>query len=393
MNKSNPTQSPSNKVTTNKMTQLAVTPKNGNKSDNLIADNFFQTPSVEDFFQNLPPDLEGWAGLYVKLQVEGIKAPETVRAVQNDLTKFRIFFLDHHNGNDLRKWLPRTTQRFMDHLQEIGQRPKTVHRALITVRSFGKWMISVRPDIFPLGDPTKGTRPPAQESMRPKGLTERQVKQVLDASYHLICQTYPDEKIAGVESSKEEWFRKAHRQMRRPFRDYAIIMLLLNGGLRRAEICDLTLDHLKGRHLRDIKCKGNLFRDVLLGEETLRTLQGYLNEERPRDEKMFDGSNALFLPSSSRKHRNRTGKLAPRTINAIVKNIAAEANKGFPQEDHIQLHPHMFRHTHAYQILKKGRSLTYLQKRLGHLSMNYLALYTQMPEGEERELLDEAEFK
>jgi site-specific recombinase XerD len=101
----------------------------------------------------------------------------------------------------------------------------------------------------------------------------------------------------------------------------------------------------------------------------------------------------LFLPSASRKHRNTNGALSPRLINAIVEHIAVEANNGLPEEEQIHLHPHMFRHTHAYQILKKGRSLTYVQKRLGHQSMNYLALYTQMPEGEEKELLDEAEFK
>jgi hypothetical protein len=100
--------------------------KTGQKSAGLIADIFLETSRLEDFFKNLPPDLEGWAGLYVKLQVEGIKAPQTVRAVQNDLTKFRNFYLDHHRSNDLRKWLPRTTQRYIDHLQENGQRPKTI---------------------------------------------------------------------------------------------------------------------------------------------------------------------------------------------------------------------------------------------------------------------------
>ena len=53
----------------------------------------------------------------------------------------------------------------------------------------------------------------------------------------------------------------------------------------------------------------------------------------------------------------------------------------------------MLRHTHAYQVLKTGRSLPYVQKRLGHQSLNYLSLYTQMPESEELQLLDEAEFK
>ena len=99
------------------------------------------------------------------------------------------------------------------------------------------------------------------------------------------------------------------------------------------------------------------------------------------------------MPCFSRKHRSPKGKLSPRSIHVIVQNIADVANQGLPPEKQIVLHPHMLRHTHAYQILKKGRSLTYLQKRLGHQSMNYLALYAQMPEEEEQELLDEAEFK
>lgn len=380
----------------------AITPAEPNKSalakrpgkrSTLIADIFSGRPGIDDFFQNLPPDLGVWAGLYLKLQVEGVKAKQTLRGVRSDLEKFIVFYQDYHHGLDMTKWLPRTTQRFVEYLGEKNQKPKTIHRSLITLKSFVKWILSIRPTVFSLGDPTKNVKSPTQDAMRPKGLTDRQVKQILDAAYHLICQAYPDEKVAGVSGDKELWYKKAHRKMRRPFRDYAIIMLLLNGGLRRSEICDLKLGQVKGKHLVGVKCKGNLYRDVLLGEETLKAIQSYLAEERSRDAAFFDNSDSLFLPSASRKHRNTSGTLSPRLINAIVEHVAQEANKGMQAEEHIHLHPHMFRHTHAYQILKKGRSLTYVQKRLGHQSMNYLALYTQMPEGEEKELLDEAEFK
>ena len=368
-------------------------PQTLEKSQSLIADNFLGRDRMENFFGQLPPDLEGWASLYLKLQVEGVKAAETLRAARNDLNKFVDFFIEHHQDADIRKWLPRTTSRFVEHLEQRGLKPKTILRSLVTVRSFAQWTLSVRPDLFPLGDPTKGVKPPTQDALRPKGLTERQVKRILDAAYHLICQAYPDERLAKLEADREAWYKKAHRRMRRPIRDYAIIMLLLNGGLRRSEVCDLNLEHLKGRHLRNIKCKGNLFRDVLLGEDTLRALQNYLEEERPRDEEAFGQSPAFFLPSASRRHRNADGRLAPRSINFIVDQVCDAANKGLPPEEHIKLHPHMFRHTHAYQILKKGRSLPYLQKRLGHQSMHYLALYAQMPELEEEELLNGAEFK
>lgn len=368
--------------------------KNASKSESFIAVHFEDPKSLDDLFAELPPDLAGWANLYLKLQVEGVKSKGTLKLERYSLNNFISFFESYHQGRDIRRWLPKTSQRFVEHLTARSLSPKTIHRNLVCVRTFGRWVFSIRPAFFPLGDPTKGIKAPTQHALRPKGLDERQVKRVLDAAYHRICQTYPDaERLTHLERTQEAWFQKAHRRMRRPIRDFAIIMLLLNAGLRRQEVCDLTLGQLKGKHLRSVKCKGNLYRDVLLGEETLRAIRAYLKEERGRDRAAFADSKALFLPSRSREHRNQSGRLSPRSVNAIVKQIETAANEGLPPETRMKLHPHKFRHTHAYQILKKGRSLPYLQKRLGHQSMNYLALYAQMPEKEEQQLLDDAEFK
>jgi site-specific recombinase XerD len=381
-----------NKVLLPKSGKNNILENSTEKSATLIADNF-SDKSLLDIFKELPPDLEGWINVYLKLQVDGLNSIQTQKAVRNDLKKFHDFFIEYHHSLDIRQWLPRTTQRFINYLEEKGQKPQTIKRCLFSIRTFARWVLNIRPEIFQMGEPTIGSKPPIQQAMKPKGLTEKQVKRLLDAAYHLICQANPDERLAKVEVTKEAWYKKAHRQMRRPFRDYAILMLLLNGGLRRSEICDIRLDQLQDRHLKNIKCKGNLYRDVLIGEETLRVLHVYLEEERSKDKNIFSESTAFFLPSSSRKHRNTTGQLSVRSINVIVEQIAETANQNLPPEEQIKVHPHMFRHTHAYQILKKGKSLTYLQKRLGHQSMNYLALYTQMPEQEEKELLDGAEFK
>ncbi|HLC17291.1 MAG TPA: tyrosine-type recombinase/integrase [Thermodesulfovibrionia bacterium] len=372
---------------------METAPSDIQKHDSFIADNFLSPPNLEEFFKLLPPDLSEWIEVFLKLQIHGVKSHETVRAVKSDLNKFKGFFEYYYQSSDIRKWFPRTTQRFINHLAgEKGQKPKTINRNLVSLRSFAKWLISVRPDLLTLGDPFKGIRPPVQEPIRPKGLNDRQVKHILDAAYHLICQNYPDESLIKVHSCRQEWHKKGHRKMKRPFRDYAIIMLLLNGGLRRSEICNLNISQLQGRHLKHVKCKGNLYRDVLLGEETIKAIKGYMEEERAVDCQILTASEALFLPSASRKHRNQNGRLSPRLINVIVSNIEKETNKNLPKEEHIKLHPHIFRHTHAYQILKHGRSLPYLQKRLGHQSMNFLALYAQMPETEEMELLNGAEF-
>lgn len=368
--------------------------KRASKEADFIAVHFEGPESLENLFAHLPPDLAGWADLYLRLQVEGVKSKGTLKLERYSLNNFIAFFKDYHQGRDIRRWRPKTSQRFVEHLTALGLSPRTIHRNLVCVRTFGRWVLSIWPSLFPLGDPTKGIKAPTQDALRPKGLDERQVKRVLDAAYHRICQVYPDaQRIEQLEGSREAWFLKAHRRMRRPIRDFAIIMLMLNAGLRRQEVCNLTLEQLQGKHLRQVKCKGNLYRDILLGEETLRAIAAYLKEERGRDTAAFAGSTALFLPSASRRHRNRSGSLSPRSINAIVAQIQTAANEGLSSKDRIKLTPHKFRHTHAYQILKKGRSLPYLQKRLGHQSMNYLALYAQMPEKEEQKLLDDAEFK
>lgn len=370
------------------------TPKNNElKRSTLIADNIFEAQTQSNPFSNLPPDLAGWVKLFLKLQVQGVKAERTYKAQSFDLRAFVAFYQEFVTNTDIRRWLPQVTNRFLEFLGDKDFKAKTIKRYLASIRSFAKWVLKTRPDFFPLGDPTGGVKAPIQDAMRPKGLTDKQVKRFLDAAYFLICQTYPDEKVATIETNQETWYSKAHRKTRRPFRDFAIIMLLLNGGLRRQEICDLNLGQLEGKHLRNVKCKGNQYRDLLLGEETLKALEVYLKEERPTDQAGFAESSAFFLPSVSKKHRNQTGYLATRSVNAIIKKVTETTNRGLPATEKLQVHPHMFRHTHAYQVLKKGRSLTYLQKRLGHQSMHFLSLYAQMTVEEEQELLDEAEFK
>ena len=303
------------------------------KSVTLIADNFSGLPKIGDLFSGLSPDLAVWANLYIKIQVDGIKSSETLRAVRVDLGKFINFFSDYHHSLDINHWLPKTTARFVEYLESMNLRPKTIQRNLVTLRSFAKWIFSLRKDLFPLGDPTRGIKPPTQEAMRPKCLDDRQIKRVIDAAFHLICQNYPDAEMIRGDDRNELWFQKGHRSMRRPLRDFAIIMLMLNGGLRRAEICSLNLDNLKDKHLRNVKCKGNMFRDVLLGDETIKSVQTYLQKERLKDAACFPGTDALFLPSGARKYRNHNNRLSVRTVNFIVDTIAREANKNLPLKE------------------------------------------------------------
>jgi len=336
----------------------------------------------KNIFRTMQPNLISWANLYLKLQVKNVKSENTFRTEKRNLNNFTDFFSDHHQSFDVRKWVPGTTQQFIENLLQKNKKPKTIKLNLVFVKILARFVRENRPEFLPFGDPTKGIRAPVQEALRPKGLNEQQVKDVIDAAYGLIYQEYEE----------KPWYEKGYKKVRRPFRDFAVMMVLLNGGLRREEVCTIKYQYLEDKYLKNVKCKGNIYRNILLGRETLLAIRTYIKEERHKDVLAFPESSALFLPSAHRSHLNRSGCLSPSTISAIVQKVANAVNEELSPEQHIKLHPHMFRHTHAYQILKTGKNLAYLQKRLGHQSFKYLALYAQMPEDEEKELVDNAEF-
>lgn len=335
----------------------------------------------------LPPELGGWLALYLRLRVDGVKSARTVESVRRDLARFEAFYWEYTGCEDVSRWLPQVTKRFLEQLQADGLAPATVARTLASTRAFAKFLAGMRPDLFPLGEPTLGAHPPVQIAMRPQGLTERQLRLLTDAAYRLVCKNHRAERVEPVQ---DDWRARADRTVRRPWRDYAVL-LLLGSGLRRDEVRRLDLCQLRDGKLVRVQCKGNVYRDVLLGKETLRILQAYLEQERERDAAGFGGSPALLLPSSSRKRGPGQGRLSATAINRIVARIAAEANACLPETERFTVHPHRLRHTHAYRLLQKGQDLVLVQRRLGHRSMTYLSLYTQLPDEMERAIIDDIE--
>lgn len=149
--------------------------------------SFADKISEDEKLAGIPWDLRAWACAYLLMQVEGVKSGHTLRAQRADLQGFLSWFEEYHGTRDPSLWLPRTTTRFLEGLEARGQKPSTASRKLTTVRSFARWVHAKRPELFPLGNPTRGARPPVQEPLQPKALNDRDVKRVLDAAFHLIC--------------------------------------------------------------------------------------------------------------------------------------------------------------------------------------------------------------
>ena len=145
-------------------------------------------------------------------------------------------------------------------------------------------------------------------------------------------------------------------------RDYCMLTLFLNCGLRISELCGLNLNDIQDEALR-VLGKGNKVRIVYLNEACMEALSSYLAVRRPitgRD------SNALFLSS-------RNERVSRSTVHALVKKHLAAAGL-----DSTKYSSHKLRHTAATLMLQNGVDVRAVQEVLGHDHLNTTEIYTHI---------------
>lgn len=153
-------------------------------------------------------------------------------------------------------------------------------------------------------------------------------------------------------------------------RDYCILTLFLNCGLRISELVNLNLSDISSNTIR-ILGKGNKERIVYLNDACTAAIDAYLKARSTID---ITHENALFL--SSRRQR-----ISKSTVHNLVK-IHLEA-AGL---DSSKYSAHKLRHTAATLMLHNGVDLRTLQELLGHEHLNTTEIYTHI----ENENLQEA---
>jgi site-specific recombinase XerD len=145
-------------------------------------------------------------------------------------------------------------------------------------------------------------------------------------------------------------------------RDYCIITLFLNCGLRISELAGLDIADIRADSLR-ILGKGGKERIVYLNDACADAINDYLLARR--DIKAID-RRALFI--SARKTR-----ITKSTIHNLVKNHLASAGL-----DSSKYSSHKLRHTAATLMLRNGVDVRTLQELLGHEHLNTTQIYTHV---------------
>jgi site-specific recombinase XerD len=197
------------------------------------------------------------------------------------------------------------------------------------------------------------------------GVRERTVKRV-----EMPKTTQPDITIF-TQKDIEKLLRACDKTLH-PYRNKAIVHLLLDTGIRAAELCfdstrpeettglrleNLILDRGTDSYVR-VLGKGRKPRTVGFGYETSLAVRRYLNHERRRADSPYVILSKTGEPLSVKRMQEMLCKLG---------DIA-----GVPD-----CHPHRFRHTFAVNQLMNGTSALVLMQLMGHTTLDSTKIYTR----------------
>ena len=279
------------------------------------------------------------------------RSPRTVEAYYNDLRLFLRYLLATRSGTPLPTDDPNLesisfasiseemilSARLSDaysFLAYVQNNAKTRARKVSSLRGFYKYLQSKAGRLEE--NPMEQLEIPAQRKSLPKYLT-------LDESLHLL------ESIKGKDRE----------------RDYCIITILLNCGIRLSELVGIKLSDIRDDTLT-VLGKGNKERMVYLNSACLNAIAEYLavRPEPPKDaDKPY-----LFVSSRTR------APLTPRRVEQIVETHLKAAGLGGRGYS-----PHKLRHTAATLMYQYGGvDIRVLKEILGHVNLGTTEIYTHV---------------
>lgn len=215
--------------------------------------------------------------------------------------------------------------------KEYGLSPTTRARKIACIRSFYKYL-TVKAKLLD-ENPVADLDSPKVPKTLPRYLTLEESQQLLNS----------------VDGKNKE-------------RDYCILCIFLNCGLRISEIIGLNLSDVHADSLRVVG-KGNKQRVVYLNESTAEAINRWLDRRR---QIVGEYEPALFVS-------NRRTRMSRDTVHVMVKNTLLRAGL-----DASQYSSHKLRHTAATLMLQNGVDVRTLQEVLGHEHLNTTQIYTHV---------------
>lgn len=242
---------------------------------------------------------------------------------------------------------------FFAHLRTTPLKPASLDNVWKSMRAFFGWTA----EELSITRPDKDLARPRYKPPEITPFTEQEIKALLKA-----CQ-YTKQ---AESDRRKSWQQRRHTAAR----DTAIVLVLLDTGMRIGELARLTVGDL------DIKAgelhiapfgtgKKTKPRTVYAGKSSQRALWKYLTERgdsHPGD--------PLFLAETG-------NPLNRYSLNDLITRLGQRAGVS-------KCHPHKFRHTFAIQYLRNGGDVFTLQRILGHASLEMVRRYLALAQADDQ---------
>lgn len=362
----------------------------------------------------LDDSFAAWIDVYLDMAVTGVRSPAVTQKIKLHLTRFRTWYVGRYGQDRLSFCLKSDVTAWLETLKQESkvegeEHPPlsnaTINNHLAILSGFCTWVERQRPRTFQMGNPCSGVDELPLPALRPDTLSEEQVAS-LKSTLARLPALYQRRGRRHVEQQRKQQQVPALRQRSRPYRDRAIVEVMLSTGVRREELIMLNLANielsahkdvpLSAEALRqtrrvqlvDVKGKRQTLRNLWLGADARAALADYLELERPTDAAHFGNPPALFLRAWNATaprdpEEARLGRLANNTINHLIAQIGKLHDAEQSNEDRKigNLHPHRFRHAFAFRLAEATwKDKFELQRRLGHQNECYIGIYTDPPE-------------
>jgi len=174
-----------------------------------------------------------------------------------------------------------------------------------------------------------------------------------------VTPTFSDEQVEKMLACFD-----LHTEM--GFRDYVMVLLLLDTGMRVSEIVSLRLDGFYDNYIK-VMGKGRKEREIGLYPDVGKLVWKYINKYR---KPATPDEPSLFLSCG----RNRKGAaLTVAGIAAVIKRVKVAT--GIHLDGTVRLSPHTFRHTFAKMYMQQGGEVLSLSREMGHSSVDITENY------------------
>ena len=287
------------------------------------------------------------------------KSPNSIKEYNYDLAMFLRFIKMHFNLTDepelkevkiddmtidtVRKITLDDIHAFISYItREFHSKSSTRARKISTIRIFFKYL-SQKANLIDV-NPAQDLETPKLDKRLPKYLSLEDSKKLLDIT--------------------------ANEDNRNCERDYAIITLFLNCGMRLSELVSINIQDIDFEDCKlNVIGKGNKERTIYLNKACIKAISEYLSV-RPKQGIKHDkkySEKALFLSE-------RRARISNRTVESIVSKQLQCAGL-----DTKKYSVHKLRHTAATLMYQYGQvDIRALQELLGHESISTTEIYTHV---------------